>query len=159
MGLRETINKSKPAAIAVTSALVVAAVGLTVWSNRKPERLTSAFFTTDNGATYFADDINKAAPFDHDGKQAVRAYVYNIDNKPTVAYMERYTAEARPAAEAILRKQDGSIQAQAELTNFLQKGNPLEVKRPIDAKWVSGNSKEAAQIRSSAGGGAPAVYP
>jgi len=159
MGLRETINKSKPLGVALACVMVAAAITLIVWTNRKPERLASAFYTTDDGATYFTDDINKAAPFDHDGKQAVRAYVYNIDNKPTVAYMERYTEAARPTAESILQKQDGTIQAQAELTNFLQKGNPLEVKKPGEAKWVSGNSKEAAQIRSSAGGGAPAVYP
>ena len=37
---------------------------------------TSGYFSDDDGKTYFQDDASKIAPFDHNGKQAVSAYLF-----------------------------------------------------------------------------------
>jgi hypothetical protein len=58
-----------------------------------------AYYTVDDGQTWFADAMppEKLPPFTLDGKEAVRAHVYQYGDrgKPFVLYLEKYTPEAR----------------------------------------------------------------
>ena len=114
-----------------------------------------AYYSVDDGATYFADAEEKLAPFDHDGKEAVRAYVYQCDGKPFVAYLERYNKDGL-AAEAAKTASPGGRPDARQMSFLMAKGR--DVKRPGDAKWINKGAKEAADVirpRCPSGDGTP----
>jgi len=66
-----------------------------------------AFYTDDNGKTFFKDDRFKVVPFDHNGKQAYRADVFRCpDGKQFVGLLYRHTAIGKKTMEAHLAKGD-----------------------------------------------------
>ncbi len=142
---------AKKAGAMLLIALVVALLGfLAIRSFSKPASAANqAFFTTDDGATFFADSADKLAPFDHGGKQAYRATVYTADNGKTkkAAYLERFTPE-------------GKSRMQERISQFRLghlSGPPIampgdtEVKLPgAENAWVStADINQAAKIRSA----------
>jgi hypothetical protein len=90
----------------------------------KPPPKPKAFFTVDDGKTFFEAPA-QVPPFTHRGREAVRAVVYSCDGGKTqfVAYLLRHPPDERAAAEAIL-KRGGRMP-------------PGEVKRPGEAEWAS----------------------
>ena len=132
--------------------LTVAAIGLLVigaiiyWltgTESAPVVASQAFYTTDEGQTWFKDDIRKIPPFDHNGKPAYRCYLYTEGGKTVVAYLERYTDEARKVVEKL--SQPGS-QPDPIAMQTIMKG--LEVKKPgaPDSEWVSRTDPKYAGI-------------
>src|ERR1039458_9705554 len=65
-----------------------------------------AYFTTDDGATQFVDSMDHLAPFDHNGKPAVRVWMFSEDGGKTrfPAYLERFTPQAQ--ARILAQMQD-----------------------------------------------------
>jgi hypothetical protein len=106
------------------------------------------FFTDDDGKTWFADDGTKVAPFDHDGKQAVLAKVYETQNgKQFVGYLMKFTEEARAK---VLQTQ---ITHQAHSGPAAEKGvaySGLLIKRPGDMQWVPAEDPHAKDLRKFA---------
>ena len=94
MGVRETLNE-KPA-IAVGGTIGIIVLGLIfviveLSGGGAPRFPTKSYYSVDDGASYFSDDIKLVPPFDHDGKQAVRAYLYKCEGgKEFVGFLERY---------------------------------------------------------------------
>lgn len=94
MGLREKINQNSRLASIIVAGLGVLAIGMIVnqflgSGNSNSAEPRKAFFTIDDGATYFADEASKIN-FTHEGKPAYRAYVYKAESEePFVAYIER----------------------------------------------------------------------
>ena len=139
MGIRETLNKNPGITTGVTAAIVVLAIGWIVWQifggGPSSGGMGSAkqYFTDDDGATYFADLATKVPPFDHNGKQAVRAQVFQCgDGKPFVGVLQRYTKDAKAKLEkAQSGKGGGDLLEDVDITG-------LEVKKPKtgDAGWV-----------------------
>lgn len=154
MGIREKLNQNPGITTGITIGIIVIALGAIAWQlfgggdNFSP--ITQMYYTTDDGQTYFADDANKMSPFEKDGKEAVRCYVFKCsDGKPFVAYLERLSKEARPKYEAAIKAQQnagennpgaGVIDAEMILMEW------TEVKRPGDSKWVLRRSREAEQV-------------
>ena len=89
MGIRETLNKNPGITTGATAGIILLAVGFIIYQlsgGGTPSVATKAYFTIDDGKTWFSDDINKVPPFDKDGKQAVKAYVYECPGgKPFVS--------------------------------------------------------------------------
>ena len=151
MSLRETLNTRPNLARGIAGGCAAAAVLLVAAhvldlraapiGAAKPER---AFFTVDDGKTWFVDDASRLAPFDHDGQAAVRAYVCECDGKRFVNHLERYT--------------DAGKRAMAQVREAAKKGPPpgmlvaaaqqrgREVKRPGEAKWVVSNTPAAGAV-------------
>lgn len=102
-GVREQMSK-KPilgGAIAGVLALVAAAVvAKTYWPERQAD-LTKAFYTTDDGETWFEDSATKVAPFEVGGKTAVVAHVYSYagGGKQFCAYVAKFTPEGKTKLE------------------------------------------------------------
>jgi hypothetical protein len=86
-----------------------------------------SFFTADDGKTWFAEDASKLTPFDHDGKEAVRAHVFVSGGKKWVAYLERCTPEGRKAMEAVEKNPGATAQMRGVAM--------MEVKRPGETTW------------------------
>ncbi len=91
MGIREALNARAELAAPAIAAVIVAVVAVSVWNSHRGAPsgpITRGYFSDDDGKTYFADDVYKPVPFDHNGKQAFRAYVFRCGSgKPFVGYL------------------------------------------------------------------------
>jgi hypothetical protein len=108
VGIRESLNENKRATTAVAVVLVVVAVAVIVYQFMQPDGPQPAsglaYFTTDGGETWFVDDAGRLSPFEKDGKQAVRAYVWSCDGKEFVSHLERLAPESKKKLEAMQAK-------------------------------------------------------
>jgi hypothetical protein len=152
MAVREAMNKRPMIVGGVAVGLAAAAIALvalhmfdfrgTPSTSDDRER---AFFTVDDGKTWFIDDATQLAPFQHDGKEAVRAYVVECGGQKFVNHLERYTADGKQAMlrlrEAVkLGPPPGALVSAAQ-----QRGR--EVKRPGETTWTpTSNTPAAAAI-------------
>lgn len=149
MGVRETINQSKGAKIAVAAVvlLTIGYLGFRAVRGSSAQKFEN-FFTTDDGATWFPDSAEKLAPFDHNGKQAVQCFVYKAgpSGKPWVSHLQRYTAEGLKQAK---EKISGATGPTGPMMGFsaMQKAT-VEVKKPLtgDKGWVPITDPRAAAI-------------
>jgi len=137
MGVRELIENQKhwvlPAAVVWIVACTYAG-WRTYRSGEIPGIVERAYFTDDDGKTYFADDVKQGFSFDHGGKTAYRAFVYRSGSGKTFVGLLARTGETSTAkVSAPLnsgRKGQGGPPA------------PMEVKKPGENKWVSSLSSE-----------------
>ena len=155
MGIRETLSENKRFGVGVAALLLmtgVVALGYQYAAMKTNPSAPQAFYTIDEGKTLFTDTPELVPPFNHGGQQAVRAYVYECDGKRFVAYLERFTEDARRMIaeldEAVKRAKPGDKPPAnlGQLTNARRNGR--EVKKPGDANWVHAGSKEGARITS-----------
>lgn len=122
MGIRQTINENPTAAAIGAGVIIVAALAFVfVRACSGPEDpmrgtgSTKAYFTTDDGKTYFVDDVINIPPYKvnksgdpNNGKIAVRARVARCKGgKPFVAVLEMYNDFDRQRLEQILKQQGG----------------------------------------------------
>ena len=149
MALRDKMNEHPGIATGISVGAIVLVIGYIVYGTMgrgvgggPPPVGNRVFYTDDDGAHWFADDATKIPPFDHDGKQAVRAKVYRCDGKAFVGHMERYTPEAQKRLQEVYaRAANGAAALPAESTG-------LEVKAPGGDRWVSVIDPAAASIMS-----------
>ena len=140
MGLRETLNKKPGLAAGLGIALLVLGIAfialqLSLGGPREPSGM--AYFSTDDGQTWFVDSADKLPPFQHDGKEAFRAYVFECGGKEFVNHLERYTPEAKKTMEAALEAERsgkappsaGAIQQAASAGR--------QLKKPGAKEWVA----------------------
>src|SRR5688572_29373670 len=149
---REGLNKHWIIGIVAALALIVGSV-FVLASWRKAERtppaapLRQVFYTTDDGKTWFADDSRKVYPFDRNGQQAYRAYVFKCgpNGKPFTAYVEQLD-EATRAKVAELNAQATTRPAQEQIDGVIQNGRL--VKRPGEGEWVDAQSEAGDAVTS-----------
>ena len=150
MGIHERMNKNKTMAMSVACLLIVTAVVLIALQARGGGDGTpdptggKAFFSTDDGKTWFAADAMTVPPFNKDGKEAVRAYVYRAgDGTEFVGYLERYTPVGKKSLKAALAQPE-------QLTEdpFSTVAGELQVKKPGDAAWISASDPRAAKVQT-----------
>ncbi len=130
---------------AAIGALVVAVIVLLVfWRSGDKVGLVApvgpqAWYTVDDGKTWFADAAFKPVPFDHQGKQAYRCVVWTCDGGKTkfVSHLERLTAAAQKQFAGKDKIQPWELFPGSQ-----------EVKPPLTGEkgWVSAGAPTAAQI-------------
>lgn len=141
MGIRQTLNEKPGIAIGIAAVILVAAGFLIIrqfTASTPGQQLTKpvgdeAFYTDDDGATFFSDTMKKLTPFKHNGKDAVRARVYKCGTgAPFVGYLERHTAAAAQnktlAMEMPNRPNFGAVAI-------------FEIRRPKDKTWTPMDEK------------------
>lgn len=157
MGIREKLNEKQNLTIMAASLIIVLAVAFIIYSSfggkeEPPVIADKGWYTTDDGATWFVDDVKKAPPFKtSDGKTAVRAYVFKCgDGKPFVGYLQQYSPTAK-------RQLEGQPQEDIEPGYGSNGGNAtaimlsgVQVKKPGDRQWVSTQSPASAAVRMTA---------
>lgn len=147
MGIRESLNKNPTVVTAATALIIVVAVVFIILqlagggggsqTTGTPEQ---AWYTVDDGETWFADDAKKIPPFQHEGKEAVRIYLYTCDNgkTPFPGLLERFTPAGKKKQEELLARIE-SGQPGAEMA-FIEDSayNEKEVKKPRspNARWI-----------------------
>lgn len=147
MTVREYISKHPRVTVSVTLIVCLLAIaylvfnlfgGSTVFEPRK------AWFTDDDGKTWFAADAAKKPPFNHNGKPAVMCFVYTHDGGKSkwISYMLRYAPSAKQKIEE-RAKQLGIPEEKIEPGAL-----GMEVKKPGggDAGWVSTQDARATTI-------------
>lgn len=102
-------------------------------------REASGFFTDDDGQTLFTADLMSVPPFDHNGREAVRAYVFTTDGGNTrfVAYLEKYAPQAKQAIEKFRAELLKNPSQPPSAVALEQIGQGTLVKKPGQGNWVS----------------------
>jgi hypothetical protein len=154
VGIRESLNQNPNLTTGLTALVIIVAVAAIVWQISRgsggptPNTSEKAFFTIDDGKTTFADDISKLPPFDHQGKPAVRAYVFACKGGKIrfVGYLERYTTEGKAKVEEAKARKQTMDPAFAE--SLAATG--IEVKQPMtgDKAWLLRGDPKAATVMS-----------
>jgi hypothetical protein len=134
MGIREQINRKQWLGMGGTAALILMVLIFILWqvsnSRRTSAALTRAFYSDDDGTSWFLDDRMKIVPFDHNGKPAVRVEVFRCKGgKPFAGYLERYSDAVIAKMTALNPENPGAA--------ALFFHAPMEVKRPGDPEWFS----------------------
>ena len=150
MGIRETLNENPRITTGITIGIIVVVLLVIVLQMRGGDSAplgggtggTTVYFSDDDGKNYFPDDMKKVPPFDHGGKEAVRAYVFECDGKTFVNHLVRYTPDAKKRLEAM----GGTISSgDPTAAESIQAG--MELKRPGEKEWVKANEPRADEIR------------
>jgi len=149
VGIRETLNRNPAVTTGATIALIVIAVVVIVWQ-LMPARggsagPTKAYYSVDDGKTWFADDYYCIPPYQHDGKEAVRAHVYQVgEGKAFVGWLEKYKDDVKPKLEkALAGKRQGPLPAE-----FMDDSNRM-IKKPGAAnKWQVADFQIMSSLRN-----------
>ncbi len=150
MSLRTKLNDNPMLTGGIIVAIIVILVGYWVirgMGGSGPVRPTHAYYTVDDGTSWFSGSADEIAPFQHDGKPAVRAHLYKCaDGKEFVGYLERYTDQAK----AVLDQFKADRAAGKQITNSqavaAAEMGGKQVKRPGDKDWVGGGDRALAQV-------------
>jgi hypothetical protein len=145
---RNPIREHPVAAAILAGAVIVATLAWGGYSLFVSSPTTTsdaqAFFTVDDGTTYFTDDAAKRPPFDHDGKPAVRAYVFTdtkAGDRRWVQYLQKFSDEEK-------KQMEGKAGGSAFIFGL--------VKKPGAKDWIPAASQAASEImmpRSQNGAG------
>jgi hypothetical protein len=154
VGIRQKLSESRKTGMVLGVLLVIGGTIAVAYQVRDfgPRRPTvpEFFYTVDDGKTTFAASGESLPPFDYKGKPAVRAYVYECSGQQFVAYLERYTPEARRLVRELEEAVKNAKPGDQPPANLRQvegaRRSGREVKRPGDAAWVPVYSKQGAAI-------------
>jgi hypothetical protein len=144
LGLREQINKKRGLASGMVGGVTFLLVIFVFWqlfgSRRPPAHpLVKMYYTADDGRTWFADDFDKVAPFDHDGSPAVHCFVFKCSSSaPFAGYLQEYT-------QALHDQLTGLTKVDAQHTSLDPSGEIL-VKKPGGKNWVLSYSPQGIKI-------------
>lgn len=162
MGVRDSLNQQNPKVVGV-AVIVAVMVSLFMIFRSSGDGgggeggMTMAFFSTDDGKTWFPDDARKVPPLNIDGKNAYRAYVYQCpEGRKFVAFLERYTPGAKKRREALYAG------GETNAAPILDEAKGIFVKAPGQAIWIKQSDPKAAAImtpKCAGGGNAQMVLP
>ncbi len=136
MSVREKLNDKVGVGVGIALIAVAAIVfGYYYFSTaRHLPNVTRAFFSDDDGQSYYKDSIYNFPPFDHDGKTAMMAVLGVTNGHRYVAYLMRYNPATR---QKLQQKYDDAIKnnlpVQETVLGFMHTSeiaNNLEVKLP-----------------------------
>jgi hypothetical protein len=120
----------------------------------KRANLSQAYYSDDDGRTWFEDSVYRVPPFDHDGKTAVFAEVYTYDNgsKEFCAYLAKYTPAAKARLEQALSAAEKAGQPPNSVALYRDAtfmGEAMLVKKPGSGNdWVSYSDPRSIDVRS-----------
>lgn len=140
LGVRERINDNRGITSVIVGIIVLCALALGLRGACSPYGdagggFQRAFFSIDDGQTWFPDDASKIPPIEHEGKTAYRVKVFKCpDGKEFVSHLERYNPDAKKRIEAVVR--DGSAKSGGAMIPDMELGRALEVKKPGEKKWI-----------------------
>jgi hypothetical protein len=99
MSVRQAISSKKTFGFGFATVFVLAAFAVLVATQWPAHKINGerAYYSDDDGQTWFSDSKYLTPPFDHNGKTAERAVIYSYDHgsKTFCAYLQRYTADAK----------------------------------------------------------------
>ena len=147
MGVREKLNQRPLLVAGAVGVALAASLGFYLMNSSGESAnggKQTAFFSIDDGKTWFAGDGDKLSPIMKDGKPAYRVSVWTCDGGKTkfVSHLERYTDEAKSKLEQFRanRQQVDPGELRVIMTNG------MEVKAPGAPMWVNRSTAEGTKI-------------
>lgn len=132
MGIRESIN-GRPVVTLIVAIIMTGAALAYLFMPHGPRQAKlpgKSYYSDDDGKTWYIDSATNIPPYDHNGKQAVRAYLYKCaDGKPFVQRLEQFDDAAKEAIELQIKQGAGALEAQLRTIG-------VKLKRPGDANWL-----------------------
>jgi hypothetical protein len=134
MGVRESLNKNSVLTVGGTIVLVLACVVVIAveLKGNNGEAPKKCYFSVDDGKTWFADDAKKLPPYDYNGQQAVRCYVFSGPNGKFVGLLEKYS--------------DDTLARIAKNGGVVAEGTPVMTKKPGETEWRSASGNDEAMV-------------
>jgi hypothetical protein len=161
MGIRETLNEKPQIAYGVAGGLVLLALIIIAFQFMGGSRpgptnaagTDQAYFSDDDGASYFAEDGMKIPPFSRNGKLAYSAQIFRCgSDKPFVGYLGKFSDVKKKEIEAAVKAAQFSPRIlRAAMSQML-------IKKPGPGKWVSpddASTYEKIQTITCPNGGVP----
>lgn len=142
MGIREAANR-RPGVVAGIAIVAIIGALCMLWysfGGKRAYNRTTAYFSDDDGASFYKDSADLVVPYTKDGKEVVRAGVmYCPDKGKYVAFLQRYTPAAREALlDAEQAKKEGRPPKNPGMV-AMAKQIGLEFKKPgAGNPWVGG---------------------
>lgn len=138
MGIREKLQENQPLSVGILAVVILAILfGIYQMLWKKPEGpkpYSDAYYSDDDGQSWFIDSSSKIPPFDHNGKIAVRAYLFRCgpSGKPFIQYLLRYDDNGLAMINRDIQRGMTPFQAQLKRGPY-----GVLIKRPGEAKWLS----------------------
>src|ERR1700683_3680664 len=105
MGVVESINKNKTWTTVLALSMIALAVALLAFELRPPRQFSQkeAYFSDDDGSSWYLDDINNIPPYTHNGKDGVRAVIYSYDggSKEFCGYLMRFCPAVKKEIDSV----------------------------------------------------------
>jgi hypothetical protein len=138
MPLRESIQKhSKAVTIAVLAAAAISLFcAMQQVSSVGASPNTKAYFSDDDGKTWFDDDALRPFPFNHKGRPAYRAHIFRCGAMTFCGYLESMPDDVRGGIDALPQNW------QARNAAMQSASDRIVVKKPGDVKWVQPGQKQ-----------------
>ena len=128
-------NQQMSVLIAGVFFVIAIVIGWMSLSPSGPPKVTKAFFTVDEGKSWFVGDVETITPFDVDGKPAVRAYLFRCPGKGVYCgLLSRHIGGAEKKTVE---------PSQSTASGNRSQSNPAkEFKKPGQSQWIDGRSME-----------------
>jgi hypothetical protein len=162
MGVRDSLNKNRNLGIGAAAAVLLVGLGIIgIQFLRGGEAGVAlsrqAFYSDDNGKSFFKDKILKVVPFDHNGKQAYLADVYKCpDGKQFVGRLYRHNAAGKKAMEQHIAKGDSDT---SFLGGLAMQGMEVKLSGAPDTAWKPNTDPDVRTMKCPSGGTAELVAP
>jgi hypothetical protein len=161
MNVREKLNDGR-LGIGIGIALIaVAAVSIYLYVRPTSPRVnaTELYYSDDDGASYYKDSVYNFPPYDHDGKTAYQAMVFDDSGKHFVGYLVRYTvAGHKQLLDKYNQAQNSHLsdrELQRQMLDFKDSSImswQIEVKMPGSGnKWLPGSAVRGLPIKGPSG--------
>ena len=137
-GLRGLLNKYPIPIFGLLVLLIVFGLWYAISGVTAGQIEAGSYYSVDDGATYFADDRSRVAPFSSGGKEAVRAIVMQPagGGEPFVKYLQKNKPENVAAMQ------------DAEDRGVRREGVSLLIKAPGDSEWLdTGDPKNLEEVK------------
>lgn len=153
MGIREKLSENRNlGTIAGVGLCGIAAILIarTYWPHKQAD-LNQAWYTTDDGKTWFPDSTFRVAPFDHGGKEAVVAHVYSYadGSRDFCGYLAKFTPEAKAKLEAAIAEAQKAGKSPGTVGLWSDRGfmtHGVLVKKPNESVWVTYDDPKASAV-------------
>jgi hypothetical protein len=168
MSVRETLQRQKGFGLAAAVLMIVVAavaIAAQMRSDRPAGDPTKAFYSDDDGQTFFIDSADRIPPFDRNGKPAARAYVYADGGKRQfVGFLQRF----KPDTARVLRATADDVAAgrvphdrlEGMLASSDMRHAGSEIKLPgAGNKWMSGDQFNTKMVKAPDGSEPTLVVP
>lgn len=145
-------SASRGTKITIAAGLLVIALAIFWWGSGGASGVGGsssdpalAFYSVDDGATWFKDSADRVPPFQHEGKTADQVVLFTADGGKTkfAGYLQRFSTEVK-------KQLDAGVKVPRTITG-------LEVKKPgAKGVWVARNSKagmDVVNVKSPSGSG------
>jgi hypothetical protein len=155
MSVVKTLNEQKKLGYGVAAALLILGLGFLAYQAMGRRQTVdaaprgNAFFTDDDGKTFFKDDIEKFVPFTHNGKQAYRCDVFaGSDGKQFVGLIYRHTDAGRKEIQSYFASKPKDPDGTAHM--LMEKGR-MQVKPAgaNDKAWAANDEVTVERLQSS----------